>query len=161
MSKICLPEQFKNVMLLKPQVDASLTSDYVSLKNATGKAWILVTMAQANATQCTITLGQASAVDGTGAKALSGNAEIWYNADLATADTLTRGTAAKSYEFSATLKNKKVWFQLDLANCLDLANNFDCVYCTSGGSNAANILSAELFFESRYQEDVLPAAITD
>jgi hypothetical protein len=158
---LCFPESYKNVMLLKPQVDASLTSDYVSLKNANGQAWILVTMAQANAAQCTITLGQASDVSGTGAKALSGNAEIWYNADLATADTLTRGTAAKLYQFSATLKNKKVWFQLDLSNCLDLANSFDCVYCTSSGSNAANLLSVELFFESKYQEDVLPAAITD
>lgn len=157
----CLPEELKNVMLLKPQVDAALTSDYVSLKNATGKAWIIVTMAQAHAAQCTITLGQATAVDGSDAKALSGNAEIWYNADLATADTLTRGTAAKLYQFSATLKNKKAIFQIDISNCLDLANGFDCIYCTSGGSNAANILSVELFFESKYQEDVLPAAITD
>ena len=144
---IHLVEQIQLGMLLMPQVDGALTSDYLSLRNAKGKVWVKITMAQANVAQCTITLGQASDVSGTGAKALSGNAEIWYNEDLASSDLLTRGTAAKIYQFAATIKNKVVWFQLDLANCFDQENDFDCIYLTSGGSNVANILSAELFIE--------------
>lgn len=144
---IKLVEQVQMGLLLAPQADAALTSDYLSLRNAKRDVYIKVVMAQGNAAQCTITLGQASAVDGTGAKALSGNAFIWSNEDLATSDLLTRQTDAKSFEFSVTLKNKVVWFQLDLSQCLDKENDFDCIYLTSGGSNSANILSAELFVE--------------
>ena len=146
---IKLTEQIQSALLLKPQTDAVLTSDYISLKNAKGTAWIKVLMAQAEATQCTITLGQATKVDGTDAKALSGNAEIWSNEDLTTTDLLTKQTSAKEYEFSATLKNKVVWFQLDLATCFDTANNFDAVYLTSSGSHATNLLTAEIFIEPR------------
>lgn len=144
---IHLPEQIQSGILLMPQADGVLTSDYLSLRNAKSKAWIKVTISQANAAQCTITLFQASDVTGTGAKALSGNAQIWYNEDLATSDLLTKGDDAKLYQFSATTKNKTIWFQLDLADCFDQDNNFDCVYLTSSGSDATNILFAELFVE--------------
>lgn len=156
-----LHEEVKSVMLLAPQVDAALTSDYVSLKNCSGRAQIKVVMAQANAAQCTITLGQASDVAGTGAKALTNNVNVLYNSDLSLTDQYTTTTAAKAYQFSATLKNKVVIFDIDPAYALDINNGFDCIYLTSGGSNAANILYAEINFPVKYKEDVLDSAITD
>lgn len=156
-----LHEEIKSVMLLKPQVDAVLTSAYVSLKNCVGTAQVKVVMAQANAAQCTVTLGQASDVAGTGAKALTNNVKVFYNSDLSASDQLTETTAAKAYQFSATLKNKVVVFDIDPASALDTANNFDCIYIASGGSNAANILYAEVSFKAKYQQAKIESAIVD
>jgi hypothetical protein len=161
-TKMCLPEELKHIIGLAPQVDANVDSDIICLKNAK-RAWVQVIVAQANAAIPDFTIYQCTDVSNSLSdnKALSGNCEIWYNADVSAADTLTRGTAAKTYSFSADLANKVCWFQLDLATCLDLANDFDCIYVTSGGSNAANIISVNFYLDSKYAEDVLPAAITD
>jgi hypothetical protein len=161
-TKMCLPEELKHVVGLAPQVDANVDSDIICLKNAK-RAWVQVIVAQANAAIQDFTIYQCTDVSNslTDNKALSGNCEIWYNADVSAADTLTRTTAAKTYSFSADLATKVCWFQLDLATCLDLANDFDCIYVTSGGSNAANIISVNFYLDPKYAEDVLPAAITD
>jgi hypothetical protein len=161
-TKMCLPEELKHVIGLAPQVDSATDSDIICLKNAK-RAWVQVIVAQANAAIPDFTIYQCTDVSNSLSdnKALSGNCEIWYNADVSAADTLTRGTAAKTYSFSAALATKVCWFQLDLANCLDLANEFDCIYVTSGGSNAANIISVNFYLDPKYAEDVLPAAIAD
>ena len=154
-------EELKHVCLLAPQADGSLMSDVVSLKNC-NRAWIKVLMNQTEADRCTITLMQATDVAAGTNKAVTNEVPIWYNADMDTADTLARTTDAKTYQFSATHDYKKVvWFQIDPSNALDVASGYDCIYLTSGGSNVANILSAEIFMDMKYKEDVLPAAITD
>lgn len=161
-TKMCLPEELKHIIGLAPQADSSTDSDIICLKNAK-RAWVQCIAAQAHANTPDFTIYQCTDVSNSLAdnKALSGNCEIWYNLDVSAADTLTRGTAAKTYTFDAGLKNKVVWFQLDLANCLDLANDFDCIYVTSGGSDATNIISVNFYLDPKYAEDVIPAAITD
>lgn len=155
-----LTEELIHVIGLAPQLDGALTSDVVSLKNA-NKAWVQVIMAQANAAQCTISVLQASDVAGTGGKAVSNNLPIWYNEDVSLTSALTRGTAAKTYELSATTKNKVVWFEIDPANALDVANNFDCIYVTSGGSNVANVLAVNFYLEPKTKAATLENAIVD
>lgn len=156
-----LHEEVKSVMLLAPQADGALTSDYVSLKTCAGRAQVKVVMAQANAAQCTITLGQAQDVSGTGAKALTNNVNVLYNSDLSLTDQYTATSAAKAYQFSATLKNKVVIFDIDVANALDINNGFDVIYLTSGGSNAANILYAEINFPVKRKQATPDQAIID
>lgn len=155
-----LAEELIHVVGLAPQADGALTSDVVSLKNA-NKAWVQVIMAQANAAQCTISVMQATDVAGTSGKAVTNTLPIWYNEDVSLTSVLTRGTAAKTYQLSATTKNKVVWFEIDPANAMDVANNFDCLYVTSGGSNAANILSVNFYLDSKTKAAALPNAIVD
>lgn len=156
---INLVEDVKHVIGLAPQVDAVLTSDKISLKNA-HKAWIQVLMQQTTADQCTITPLQATNVGGAG-KALSADVPIWADLDVAASDALAAATAAKAYQLDAGVKNKVVWFEIDPAAALDLANGYDCIYVTSSGSAAGNILAVNFYLDMRYKQAVLPSVITD
>lgn len=147
---IHIPQVLQVANLLSPQADGVLTSDYINLDQSSRKVYVKVSLNQGNAAQCTITLGQSTDNAGTGAKALSGNAQIYYNEDMAAGGVMTKSsTPAKSYQFSATLKQKVVWFEIPIENCIDINNDFTHLYVTSSGSNAANILSVECIFESK------------
>ncbi|MBU2548370.1 MAG: hypothetical protein KKB20_08180 [Proteobacteria bacterium] len=161
MSKICLPEQAKMIEALEPAADAAgRTGAYVSLKNA-GRAFVVVHIDQGNAATVALTVEQATAVAGTGSKALTNNAPIWANQDCAAGDTLVRQTDAKSFTTSAAVKHKMVVFQIDPAS-LDVANGFDCITVKSGASNEANITQAlYILTDLRYAQATPPSAIED
>jgi hypothetical protein len=161
MTKFTLPQQMKIVEAIAPAADAAgRSSDIVSLKNC-GKAYILVHLTQGNAATVALTPMQAQDVAGTGAKVLANAVPIWSNLDTATSDTLVRRTDAVNYTTDAALKNKIVIFEIDPA-LLDVANGFDCVYFTTGASNAANITQAMfLLADYRYQMSTPPSAIID
>ncbi len=146
--------------LLSPAADAAgRTGVYKSLKHA-HQASIVVKVNQGNAATVLITPLQASAVAGTGSKALSANCPIYVMLDDATG-VWTRATDAKNYTTSAALKLKYVRFDID-PSALDLANGFDCVSVSTGASNAANITSADLVIgPTRYSEDVPVPAVAD
>ena len=134
---------------IKPAADAGgRTGTYVSLKNAIS-ATVIFYLNQANAATITVDILQASAVAGTGAKALSNNAPIETNLDADTSSVCARQTDAKTYTTDAATKTKIVKFLIDPAQ-LDLANGFDCIACRTGASNAANITSAVIVVTLRY-----------
>lgn len=161
MTKFTLPHEMKLIEGIAPAADAAgRSSDIVSLKNA-GKAYILVHITQGNAATIALTPMQAQDVAGTGAKVLANAVPIWSNLDTSLTDTLIRRTDAVNYTTDAALKNKQVVFEIDPA-LLDVANGFDCIYFTTGASNAANITQAEfLLVDLRYQQTTPPTAITD
>lgn len=155
-----LPEGAKIVELLAPATDAAgRTGDYLSLKNS-HKAFIIAHITQGNAATIALTPKQASAVAGTGVKALTNNCRIWANLDTATSDALVAATAAKDYTTDAAVKNKIVVFEIDAAS-LDLANNFDCITLVTGASNVANITQAIAVLIPRYAQATPPSAIVD
>lgn len=157
---ICLPEQFKIVEAMPNATDAAgRTGDYVSLKNAL-MAYVFVDITQGNAAPIALTIEQASAVAGTGTKAITVTVPIWSNLDTAASDTLVRRTDAVSYTTDAGVKNKQVIFQIDPAT-LDQANGFDCITVKTGASNVANLTSASYWLQTRYPQATPPAAITD
>lgn len=157
---IMLPEQFKIVEAMPNATDAAgRTGDYVSLKNAVC-AWVEVAITQGNAATIALTIEQASAVAGTGSKAITVTVPIWSNLDTAATDTLVRRTDAVSYTTDAGVKNKMVIFQIDPAQ-LDIANGFDCITVKTGASNVANLTGARYWLQSAYQQATPPAAITD
>lgn len=138
-----IPNKVKPVNLLAPATDAAgrTSSVYVSLKNVV-RAWIVVYITQGAANTVQLDPVQATAVAGTGSKALTNNCLIWSNLDVATNDTLTSRTAAKTYTTDAGVKNKIVVFQIDPAETMDITNSFDCIGLTTGASSASNITSA-------------------
>lgn len=142
---------FVPVEALSPAADAAgRTGDYVSLKNAVGPVYIICHITQGNAATIALTPNQATAVAGTGTKALTSDVPIWVNLDCAASDLFTAATAAKDYTTDAGVKHKIVVFRIDPAS-LDLANGFNCITILTGASNAANITEAQFVFtEMRY-----------
>jgi hypothetical protein len=156
-----LPEAYKVVQGIQPRTtNGGFTGSYVSLKNAL-KVWIVVNLTQAVGHATTLTPTQASAVAGTGAKALTNNVNIWANEDTAASDTLVKQTSAKNYSVTADVKNKQVIFEID-PHGLDVANDFDCITLVcADSSQATNIASVTYFIEQKYKEDVPPSAIAN
>lgn len=156
----CLPQEIKHVVGLAPQADGAVSSDIVCLKNFS-KAYIMVTMAQANAAVNTITPMQATDVTGVVNKGLDSPARIWSNLNVVASDLLTERAAAVNYALGAGLTNKVVWFEVDPAESMDVANNYDCLYVASSGSDATNILAVDFFLLPKSKAAVLDPAITD
>jgi hypothetical protein len=144
------PEQLHVVEVLSPAADAAgRNSDAVSLKNVTGPVIVEASINQGNAATVALTLQQCTAVDGTGAKALTVDVPIYVNQDLATTDVPTRAAAGVAFTTSAALTRKLVRFVVDPAT-LDLDGGFDCLRITTGASNAANITAARVIAQPKY-----------
>jgi hypothetical protein len=144
-----IPQNVTPYNLLEPASDAAgRTSAHLSLKGAV-RAWIVCHINQANATPILLSPLQATAVAGTGSKAIRA-ARIWTKLD----DTQTVFTAqleAATYTTDAGLGKKIVIFELDPAKVLDTAGNFDCIAVSTGASNLANITSALLLVQHSHQ----------
>jgi hypothetical protein len=156
-----LPQNAKIVNALTPATDAAgRTGAYVSLKNAL-KAYLVCQVAQGNAATVQVSINQATAVAGTGAKALANVVPVWANQNVATNDTLTRQANAVSFTTSAAVANKVVVFEVDPAN-LDVAGGFDSVAPVTGASNVANLTAAYwILTPLRFAEDTPQSAVVD
>lgn len=109
----------------------------------------------ADATQTTWTLaqstGNAGSAAGTGEKALSANVNIWYNENCALNQVVAQAAAAKSYQTDINQsRTKVVVFEIIPEQCMDLANDFDCIVINSTDPAAANIAFAFAVLEARY-----------
>ena len=147
------PEMIHVVDVMTPAADAAgRNSDAVSLKNF-NLAIVEASINQGNAATIALTLQQCTAVDGTGAKALTVNVPIFASQDVggASGDVLTRQTDGVAFTTSAALTRKTVRFVIDPAT-LDLAGGFDCLRVTTGASNAANITSARVILTPTYAQ---------
>lgn len=146
-----IPESLKTVQLIQPRTtNGGFTSDWISLKNVK-RAYVIVELTQAVGHATLLTVNQATAVAGTGSKALTNNCRVWANEDVAASDTQVRKTDAKNYAVAADIKNKQVIFDIDPAECLDLAGEFDCVSITAADSaQATNFASITAVLEMKY-----------
>jgi hypothetical protein len=141
------------VDVMAPAADAAgRNSDAVSLKNF-NLAIVEASINQGNAATIALTLQQCTAVDGTGAKALTVNVPIFASQDVggASGDVLTRQTDAVAFTTSAALTRKTIRFVIDPAT-LDLAGGFDAIRIVTGASNAANITSARVILTPTYAQ---------
>lgn len=158
---ITFPQNFGIVEALPPATDAAgRTGDYISLKNAQ-KVTVICHVTQGNAAQVTFTLSQASAVAGTGKKAITNNVAIWANLDTAASDALPKRADAKSYQTDAGVKNKVVVFEVEPELAMDLNNGFDCLTVETSASNVANITQAMYIIHPRYKSNTQPSYIVD
>lgn len=159
MRNLTIPDDLRPYHFLEPAADAGgRTSPYISLKDAV-KAWIVVYMNQANAATVLLSPLQATAVAGTGSKAISA-ARIWTKLDEA-GTSFTKQTEAATYTTDAALKKKVVVFEIDCAKVLDVAGGFDCIAVSTGASNAANITSAILLIRPRHHGTPEVSPLTD
>lgn len=161
MTKFTLPQEIKVVEALNPAADAAgRSSDIVSLKNV-GKLYIKVAITQGNAATVALTVMQCTDVAGATNKAIANAVPIWSNLDTSLTDTLVRRTDAVSYTTDAAVKNKQVIFEID-PTLLDVDGGYDCIYFTTGASNAANITQADFLGTGlRFQQATPPSIIVD
>lgn len=160
--KITLPEQIKIAEALPLATDAAGRAAVLaaSMKNY-GKLWILANIYQGNAATILLTPMQATSVAKAGGKVLTNPVRIWANLDTAASDTFVRQADAVNFTTDAGIKGKQVLFEID-PSYLDVQNNFDCAYLSTGASNVANLTSAlYLASDPRYAQATLPSVITD
>lgn len=144
---------------------AAEAGDWVSLKNYNRLAIVFFASVGSNGTDITLTIEQATAVAGTGAKAL--NVTEYFHksgADLLTVEDFTRVSMAAGNTITRT--NNDVadqMYVIDIqAEDLDIANDFDCVRVSANDPGASKIGCAfYLLWDARYMADPLPDAITN
>lgn len=154
-----IPQNVTPFHFLEPAADAAgRTSPYLSLKNAV-KAWILVYINQGAANTVLLSPLQASAVAGTGSKAINVT-RIRTKLDEAFVDYTTQSEAA-TFTTDAAVKKKIIVFELDPVKVLDQANNFDCIAISTGASAAGNITSAMLLIQTKHTGLTVPSPLTD
>lgn len=135
--------------------------DYVSLKDYQG---CVILIASDNATTVTagdITLKQATAVAGTGEKALAFT-KMYANADVSASDTVVE-TAVTSNTFATqAVDNKNSIYLIDVkASDLDVAGGFDCLRVDVLNSVASVAFVGYVLYGPRYAPTIARAAITD
>lgn len=159
-SNFSLPENLKIVEAIVPQVGAAatVTSDYISLKNA-HKAWIVLHYDTAGNAETFQPL-KATAIAPTGSTNITNVVKIWSNLDPATSDILVERTAATSYTCDAGATSKVIIFEIDPA---DLGETYDCIAVSTTAIAAGDYISGFFVIQPRYASAVAasPTAITD
>lgn len=154
-----LVEQIKILRAAEPKSysGAAMADAYVSLKNYGLLTIVIHTGAWAGGTAA-VTLTQASAVAGTGAKALAFT-DYWD--DVTTTGTLVK-KAASSNTFNLGTANKTYVIHVDPIT-LDLANGFDCVTLSvaTPGANADFYTATYYLGEPRFAQATPPSALVD
>jgi len=135
--------------------------DYVSLKNFDRCTIVIAVDNATTVTGGAITLKQATAVAGTGEKALS-FAKMWANTDVAAADTLTETAVTSDTFTTATTDNKNLLYVIEVkASDLDVANGFDCLRVDSLLMTNAVGFVQYILHGARYASPLAVSAITD
>jgi hypothetical protein len=117
--------------------------DYVSLKNYRRCTMLLAVDNGATVTGGVITLLQATAVDGTGAKALAFT-KMWANTDVAAGETLTETAVTSNTFTTSTTDNKNLLYVIEVTSeMLDVAGGFDCVRIDS--ASMANAVGCVIY----------------
>lgn len=156
-----LREMFKFVTGLAPITPSSSTPDYVSMKAYQHLTVVILVDNGATVTGSAITLKQATAVAGTGEKALAFT-KMYANTDTGAGDALTETTVSSNTFTTDTTDNKNLMYVIEVdAESLDRANSFDCV--RAGTADAANTVLSVLYILSnaRYAGATPLTAITD
>lgn len=140
---------------------AAVTGDYVSLKDFGHLTIVIIQGAWAGGTPA-VTLKQATAVAGTGEKALAfGIAKQWSKVALA-ANTFTAATVTSDTFNLPAVANTVTVIEVP-AESLDVDNGFDCVRVdiASPGANADLVSVLYILSEARNPQATMIAATAD
>lgn len=157
-----LVESMKFVSGLVMTTPSSTTPAYASLKDYRHVTIVIKVKNATTVTGSAITLKQATAVAGTGEKALAFT-KVWANTDLAADANALAETAVASSTFTTdatNAKNLKYIIEVDTEE-LDAANNFDCIRVGTGNATAATVDVEYILSQPRYASATPPSAITD
>jgi hypothetical protein len=163
MSLLRMVDSTKIVTGLAAILPSTSTPDYVSLKDF-GRITVVITVNNATTvTGSAITLKQATAVAGTGEKALA-FALVWQNEDTAAAggDIMTE-TAVVSDTFTTdATDNKNSQYVIEVnSEDLDTNNDFDAFRVGTGDGVATIVNVLYIMHDARYKSTLAQSVITD
>lgn len=133
-------------------------ASYVSLKNFRRVTIVIDILNGTTVTGTVVTLKQATAVAGTGEKALAFS-RMLANTDVGAAQTMVE-TAVTSDTFTTNTTNaKRLRYIIDVeASQLDVANGFDCIRVDAdSGVNSTGLVSY-ILLDARYSPALSPMA---
>lgn len=134
-----LVEQAKVIAGLAHVTPSSSTPDYVSMKNAEKLTVIVYVKNATTVTGSAITLKQATAVAGTGEKALAFD-KMFANIDTAASDALVETAVTSNTFTTGTVDSKNMLYVMEIRSAdLDTANGFDCVRAGTGNATNAGL----------------------
>lgn len=157
-----LVEQAKVVVGLPPRTPSSSTPDYVSLKGY-NRCTVLIAVDNGTApVGSAITLKQATAVAGTGEKALAFTKQ-WQNIDIDAADALTETAVTNNTFTTDNTADKNLLYVLEINETdLDVANDFDCIRAGAGNATNAVVSVVYILWPAKYAGATpQPSAILD
>lgn len=154
-----LSEFAKIVTGLPPILPSTSTPDYVSLKNYSRCTIVILADNATTVTGSAITVKQATAVAGTGEKAVS-FAKMYANVDTDATDTLVE-TAVTSDTFTTdATNNKNLLYVIEIdEGDLDIDGGFDCVRLGTGDATASVLSVLYILWPAKYAKSVPPSAI--
>jgi len=154
------PEQFPVIMGHEPATDTAIAGacDYISLENAKG-VLITVSWTYVSASDCVLTVNEATAITPAGATALTTGAEfpIWQNTDTATSDTMARLTDAVTATFANAGHKNQIIAMYVPASVLSAGFNNVALVLTGSGTNISSVTYQ--LDGARYQQTTPPTAI--
>ena len=151
---------------LDTQGASGLATPYVSLKNYHRATVVYIGAAGTGTDAAIITLLQASAVAGTGEKALNVT-EFWAKsgADLKAVGQFTRATQAAGNTVTGGVATEQKCVVVDInLDQLDVANSFDCLKASVADTGAAGAQLGVLFvilWSPKYASSLAPSPIAD
>jgi hypothetical protein len=155
-TKLVHRQHFVNA--LASTTPSSTTPPYVSLKGWNHLTVLITAKNGTTVTGSAIALKQATAVAGTGEKALGFDA-VFANLDAAAGDALTP-TAVPSDTFTTDATDSKVLvylIEVD-ADALDRSGGFDCVRVGTGNATSTTLNVTYILSGQRYASPTLPVS---
>jgi len=133
------PYRNKIINALAAAVPSTSQPTYISLKNVLRLAAIIVVKNGTGVTGSAITLKQATAVAGTGAKTLAFT-KMLANLDTAANDTEVEVAVTGNTFTTLATNSKNALYIIDIpVDSLDTNNGFDCVAVGTGDATAATV----------------------
>ncbi len=168
-----LSESAGIVCVFPPGTPSSAAPIYVSMKHAKRCTFLIIAAKDSTGSTCAVGINQATAIAGTGAKALNtfaveGNVDTSTgtlggaittvaSGDLLSAVTVSNG----SFTIPTTASKNAVYAVTVLAKDLDIANNFDCIQLTLGNSAHETIAVFAILDNLDYEDTNPPSVIVD
>lgn len=145
---------------------AANDGDYISLKNYKHVAVIFIKAAGASGEDPTLTIQQATAVAGTGAKALNFTTiYVKQGSDLQAIGTFTKTTqtAANTYTEATAGEEQAIWVVEFDADELDVDGGFDCINASIADVGDTSQIGTIIYLlsEPRFATETMATAITD
>ena len=138
--------------------NGGITCDYVSLKNC-HKVTIIANLLQAASHATVLGINEAKNVAALDAQAVTATMPVFKNANVATNDTLVKGTDAATIAATAGTNNQMLVMVFDPSK---LSAGFDCIAATLDDSTeATNFASVTYLLETRYPQQTPPSAVVD
>jgi hypothetical protein len=156
-----LSEITKPVVGLAPIVPSTSTPAFVSMKLYPRCTVIILAHNGATVTGSAIALKQATAIAGTGVKALN-FALMYRNIDAGASDALVE-TAVVSNTFTTDNTNAKdSMYVIEVKqDDLDVANGFDCIRADTGNAVNATLSVLYVLWPAKYGKATPPSAVVN